>query len=239
MILLFLFLNIEVHSKIDSLSSLLDKAPQLSTILELNRCYLKLSDFDKGIELLKKYEKNSSWEEKPVLLFAIAEDYFFSGRLLEARKEYLLLSTKYPRADITNDALERLYLIESVKENTALLKRLAYALYLFHIGNFDSAEDSLKPLLKSTAGVHACYYLALLYKERGEFPLALSALEESFNTPPAQKMNNALLLYAELLIQLDKKKEAQRILEELLVNIPSSIYAVRARRMLKQELGKE
>jgi tetratricopeptide (TPR) repeat protein len=234
MILLFLFISFELDIKIDSLKASLTQNPQLSTVLELNKCYLSMDEFNEAINLLKEYKNNFKSEEKYVLEFNIADDYFFAGKILEAHEEYLKLVSRYPRSEIANDALERLYLIESARKNMILLKKLAHAICFYQTDQLDTGQDSLKTLLKSEVGAYAYYYLALTYKKKEDFPLSLSALKELNNSFPDHKIHNVFLLIAEIYLQLNNEKEAQEILENLIVEKPTSIYAVRAREMLRE-----
>jgi len=222
-----------MEATIDSLETLLDQNPQIQIVLELNKCYLRTGNYTSGIHLLLEYEKNFNPEEKSVIRFTIGDNYFFAGKMLEAREEYLKLVSRFPQSQVANDALERLYLIEFARKDTVLLKRLAHAIYLYEIKEFDSADDSLKHLLKTTIGPHAYYYLALLYKSNDDLPQALSALEELNENFPEHKIHKAILLIAQIHLHLDNRKEAQKILEDLIIKEPTSIYAARARQMLK------
>lgn len=234
MILLYLLFYLEFDTKIDSLKASLIQNPQLSTVLELNKYYLSMGKFNKAINLLKEYENHFKSEEKSVLDFNIGDDYFFAGKILEARDEYLKLVGRYPHSEIANDALERLYFIESARKNMILLKKLAHAICFYQTDQLDTAQDSLKTLLKSGVGAYAYYYLALTYEKKEDLSLALSAFEELNNSFPDHKIHNVFLLIAEIHLQLNNEKEAQEILENLIVEKPTSIYAVRAREMLRE-----
>ncbi len=234
MIVLYLFLSLELDTKVDSLKASLDHSVQLPTVLELNKCYLYMGKFGEGIELLRRYERYFALEEKSIVLFTIGDNFLFTGKILEARDEYLKLVNHYPHSQIANDALERLYLIETTRKDTVLLKKLAYTLFLYHTDQLHTAEDSLRNLLKTKVGAYAYYYLALLYKKKDDIPLALGALNELNNYFPEHTIHNATLFLAEIHLQSNNKKEARKILEDLIVREPTSIYGVRAREMLKQ-----
>lgn len=233
MILLCVIISTTLESTVDSLETMLMHSPQLETVLALNRCYLQMGDCERGINLLKEYETTFTLNEIPVFLNVLANDYFFCGAMLEAREEYLKLVGRFPQADVANDALERLSLIEYARRDTVLLKKLAHAIYLYEIEQLDSAHNSLKRLLKSAVAPYAYYYLAHLYRKKDDLPQALSALEELNTSFPEHTIYNATLLRANINLKLDRKKEAQEILEDLIVKEPTSIYAVRARQMLK------
>lgn len=234
MILLHLLFSFELAAKIDSLKACIDQNPQLSAILELNEYYLRANRYSEGIALLEKYEEIFESDYKSYLIFNIGDNYFFAGKIIMARNEYLKLVSHYPRSEIANDALERLYLIESVRQDTVLLKKLAYSICLYTTNQLEKAEDSLKTLSSTKLGAYAYYYLALLYKKREELPLALSALNGLYESYPNHSINNAALLLASVYFQVNNKAEAKKILEDLILEKPRSIYAVRAQRLLEQ-----
>jgi tetratricopeptide (TPR) repeat protein len=232
MIIFCIVLTLHIESTIDSLKTELAREPQLNTVFALNDMYLRLGDYVSGIALLKVQENNFTLEEIPLILQAIGDDYLFAGEIVLAREEYLALVGRFPHTDIANDALERLYLIEHARKDTVLLKRLAHALCLYETERFDTARDSLRHLLKTGVGPFAYYYMALIYQEQNELALALGALEELNTAFPHHDIHNAILIRAEIYLALGKQEEARKILEELIVREPTSIYAARARQML-------
>lgn len=233
MIILFLFFTITAQKDIDSLKSLYEHNPGLNTALELNRTYLKNKDFKEAETLMRTVEKKSSKKEQPAVQLTIADNYFFAGDLINAHKQYLQLVASWPGSEIANDALERLYMIEQMKKEPEILKSFAYAHYLIYIRDFKLAEDSLKKLLNSPFSSYAYYLLASLYAQQNKLAMALGTLEELNKKFPDHKIYNAVILEAALFLKANKKKQARALLEELLINKPNSIYAVRARTLLK------
>ncbi|MEO0161928.1 MAG: tetratricopeptide repeat protein, partial [candidate division WOR-3 bacterium] len=140
---------------------------------------------------------------------------------------------KYPNARAANDALERLHLFESVRNDTTTLKRFARAIYLYEIKDWESAQDSLKNLSRTGIGDYAWYYLALIYEKRGEYNQALSALEQLIRDFPASRIHQTRLLVAEIYLKTGKKKEGVKILEELVVKYPNLPVGIRAKERLK------
>jgi len=235
MILLFcICASLGLEAKIDSLEAILNKNIQLPIVLELNKYYLRMGKIDEGNALLQKYERYFPSEGRAAVHFTLGDNHLFGGEILAARDEYLKLVSLYPHSDIANDALERLYLIEATRKDTVLLKRLTNTLYLFYTEQLSAAEDSLKNLLKTKIGPYAYYYLALVYREKDNIPLVLSTLKELNTTFPDHTLHNASLFLAEVYLQTENKKEAQKILEEMMVKEPTSIYGARAREMLKE-----
>jgi TolA-binding protein len=209
--------------------------PNSITVIELNKRYLQRDEFDNGILLLEKYETEFTQAEQPILMYVLANNYFFAGRIVPAREEYIKLISRFPRSEIANDALERIYLIEQARKDTVLLKKLAYAICLLETEQLERGGDSLKVLLKTTIGAYAYYYLALLYYAQDELALALATLQELNTSFPEHTIDTVFLLLAELHVQLSNKKEAREILENLIIKNPGSIYALRARHMLQEQ----
>lgn len=233
MIFILFIITAELQPKIDSLKNLIKNNPQLNLILELNNLYRLSAKFDSGNIVLKEYEKNARPEQRPYLIYNIGENSLFAGKILEAREKYLETVARFSKSEIANEALERLYLIEIGQKDTTLLKRLAKSICLFETAQLDIAEDSLKGLLKTSLGDYSYYYLALVYNGKGDLPLALSALGELNKNSPEHKIHKATFLAAEINLALGNKKNAQKILEDLIIIEPNSIYGVRAREMLK------
>jgi tetratricopeptide (TPR) repeat protein len=236
MILFILFLSLDLSAKIDSLESVVSQYPQLASILELNMCYFLAGKDSLGIELLKKhYDRLDAYANASMSLY-LAHDYLYTGDILKARNEYLKLVSRYASSEFANDALERLYMIEKVRIDTVKFKSLGYSIFLYESDQLDAALDSLKTLIKTPLGDYALYYLALTYMKMDDLAQALSALDELNSSFADHKIHNAIILQAEIYIDLDKIKEARTILEELIVRAPNSIYAVKARALLENRL---
>jgi tetratricopeptide (TPR) repeat protein len=234
MILFCLLFILKSDTTIDSLESILEQNPNFETVIELNKRYLQRDEFDNGIMLVQKYETEFTQAEQPLLMYVLANNYFFAGRVVQAREEYINLTSRFPHSEIANDALERIYLIEQARKDTVLLKKLAYSICLLETEQFERGSDSLKVLLKTTLGAYAYYYLSLLYYVQNELALALATLQELNNSFPGHSIESAFLLLAELHVKLGAKKEAREILENLIIKDPASIYALRARHMLQE-----
>lgn len=235
MIVFLLLQIITTQQQIDSLEAIHKRKPVMDTALLLHKYHLQMNDYERGIEVLTEYEKYAPREEKADILFLRAETYFYRGELVNARAEYLRLVSTYPRDDIANDALERLHMLEALRPDTVLIKKLSHALFLNFTEQTAGAIDTLKILLSTSMGVHAYYHLALIYVNLDDLPLALGALRELDETYPAHHHLGAQLLKAYVYRTLGEKQEARTILEEIIVRNPNSIYAARARKMLEKE----
>jgi TolA-binding protein len=234
MVLFCLLFILGSDTTVDSLKSILEQNPNMLAVIELNKRYLQRDEFDNGIVLLEKYESEFTQAEQPLLMYVLANNYFFAGKVVQAREEYMKLISRFPHSEIANDALERIYLIEEARKDTILLKKLAYSICLLETEQFTRVTDSLKVLLKTTVGPYAYYYLALLYYTDDELALALATIQELNKSFPEHTIAPAFLLLAEIHLKLGTKNEAQKILENLIIKNPSSIYALRARQMLQE-----
>jgi Tfp pilus assembly protein PilF len=125
-----------------------------------------------------------------------------------------------------------LYLIEATRSDTVALKRLGRGLSFFQIQQYETAQDSLKQLLKTRAAPYAFYYLARIYEAQDDLPLATGTLQELNETFPEHAIHTANLYLAELYWRSENPERAREVLEEVVVSAPHSIYAVRAREML-------
>ncbi len=234
MIILFIILSsTELITHIDSLKCRLEQNLNFQELLKLNNAYQHLKMFDSANVFLKKYENRFGFEEQAQLNFLIGDNLLFKGEPLSAREQYLKTVARFSSAKYANEALERLYLLESARKDTVALKRLLHAVYLFEIRETEMAEDSLKALIRTVAGEYALYYLSLVYVAKNELGKALSALEQLNVDYPKNQIYQAKLLMAEICHRSGRKKEARKLLEDLIVKHPNSPAAIRARELLK------
>jgi tetratricopeptide (TPR) repeat protein len=232
MILIVFFLTADLSAKIDSLQTLVHGDPCLAPIIELNNTYFLTGEHDLGIALLRKYYDRLDADANASIALHLADDYLYTGDILKARSEYLKLVTRFAGSGYANDALEKVFMIEKAQVDTIKFKTLGYSIFLYQSGQIEACQDSLKPLIKTGLGDYALYYLALAYMKADDPVQAARALEDLNTSFPTHKINNAVLLQAEVYFALDKIKKARTILENLIVRVPNSIYAVRARAML-------
>lgn len=233
MIVFFIMLNME--ARIDSLENSFVQNRQIETLLEISKCYITTGEYHKSIELLKKNERYFVKDlDKARLMYENGSVYLFAGDVVKAHDTYLRLMSSYPQLDVANDAAERLYLIETAQDDTLQLKKLVNLVRLFETGQYGSAVDSARKLLKTPVGAHAYYYLALAYNSMDDLPLALGTFVELSRVYPEHRIIEAILLQSDIYAALDKKKEAREILEDLIVREPNTIYALKARQRLEK-----
>lgn len=232
MIVFFIFL--QLLTPIDSLKHLVEKEFSFNHIIELNRSFIKSRLFDSANTYLSKYAERFDKEAQAHLNYLIGDNLFFKTELVSAREQYLRTAARFSNTRYANNALERLYLFESSRRDTLLLKRFARAIYLFEINDLRLAEDSLKNLIKTTIGDYVLYYLSLLYTQKNEYHQALSALEQLSKDFPASRIYQAKILTAEMNFKIGREKEAVRILEDLVIKYPNLPVGIRARETLSR-----
>lgn len=232
MILLFIILA-GLQQTIDSLHIELKMNPQMSIITELNTYYVRQGNFSSAISELEKYENVVSWEDQALLHFLIADNYLYAGSLLAARAAYLTIVQRYTRSGIANDALERLYLLETARHDTTTLKQLTYTLSLMYSKQWQDCEDNLKNLINSNLAIHVYYYLAIMYRERDDIPQALSTLKALDQNLPGHHLLSVPVLRGELYLIIKDMESARIILEDFIIKHPNAIQTVRARALLE------
>lgn len=232
MIVFFLLLNIE--ARIDSLEHEFARSRQINTLLELNQCYLITDQYQKSMSLLGQNERHFKNDgDRSRIRFELGNVFMYAGEITKAYDTYLGLMGRYPQLDIANDAAERLYLIETVRDDTLQMKRLVNVVRLYELGHYDEAIDSARVLLRSNVGAHAYYYSALAYRSKGDLSLTLSALDELNARYPDHRIYEALFLQVSAYMIAGELEKAREVLEQLIVNAPNTIYAYRARQKLE------
>jgi tetratricopeptide (TPR) repeat protein len=233
MILLFLLINIE--ARIDSLEDSFARSRTIETLLALNECYLMTDQYQKSMTLLGQNERHFRNDlDGSRIKFELGNVFMYAGEIAKAHETYLGLMGRYPQLDIANDAAERLYLIETVRDDTVQMKRLINVVRLYEIGQYDAAVDSARVLLRSPVGAYAYYYLALAYRGKGDLTLTMAALDELNSRYPEHKIYEAVFLQASVHLILGELKNAEELLEDLIVREPNTIYAYRARQKLEK-----
>jgi len=236
MILFFLVLSIE--TRIDSLEHAFDEKRQIETLLELNQCYIQTGQFHKSMTLLGQNERYFPKDaDRSRIMYQLGNVFMFVGEVNKAHEMYLQLMSRYPRLDIANDVAERLYIIETARDDTVQLKRLSNVIRLYETEQYTPAVDSARVLLKSTVAPYAYLYMALAYRGLGDLTLTLGVLEEMSEKFPEHRIHEAILLAADVYMILGKREDAEEMLKDLIVREPNTIYALKARQKLEKLEG--
>jgi tetratricopeptide (TPR) repeat protein len=237
--MILLLLTFSIATRIDSLEKALDQKRQIETVVELTKCYIATGEYHKSIELLRKNERYFPKDvDKSIILYEQGSVFLFAGDIAKAHDAYLGLLSRYPGLDIANDAAARLYMIEIARDDTVGLRRLVNVVRFYETAQYVVAVDSARVLLQSPVGAYAYYYLALTYQGLGDLPLSVGTLEEMNREHPKHRIFEAALLQADVYILLGKSKNAEEVLEDLIVREPNTIYALKARQKL-ESLKKE
>lgn len=233
MTLLFVACLLTSQDRIDSLRTLILVSPRTEFILELNRLYGQAGQPDSGTALLARYGNIVPVDQRSQLAFQLAENYLYAGRLTDARETYLTTAALDPGSDMANDALERVYLLELGRRDTLELKRLLKVLADEAYGKADSVPPRLRPFLSGPLADIAYFRLGRIAARLGQYAEALAAFAELQRRFPEHTFHQVPLYEAEIHIALGDRAQARTILEDVIVRMPASIYACRAREMLK------
>jgi len=233
MILLFAACLLGYQDQIDSLLTLIRHDPRSEFILELNRLYGRSGQPDSGTALLVRYGNIVPADQRPRLIFQLAENHLYAGRLTEARETYLTAAALDAGSEIANDALERVYLLELGRRDTLELKRLLAVLGDEAYGLLDSLPSRLRPFLSGPLADIAYYRLGRVTARLGQYPEALAAFAELQVRFPGHTFHQVPLYEAEINIALGDSSRARTLLEDVIIRMPESVYACRAREMLK------
>lgn len=233
MIIVFFLLFSDPACDIDSLEAALARETRLSTVLALNTCYLRREDYTKGLELLSRVEEQLPPEDRISIGLQRGDNFLFSGKPLDAREAYLKLVAEHPHDERANDALERLYLIEKTRKDMSLLKRLTRAMGLIHTRQYRMAEDSLLALIRTEASVYAYTFLAQVYIEQDKLPLALTTFKTLAAKFPEHTLDYSRITHGMLYLQTGDTLNAQEVFEDVILRNPGSLYADRAREILR------
>lgn len=232
MIVLLLVLSIE--TRIDSLENAYGQNRELETMLALHECYLMTDQYHKSMSLLGQAERFFLKDtDRSRIMFELGSVFMFLGEISKAYDQYLRLVSRYPKLDIANDAAERLYLIETARDDTVQLKRLVNVVRLYETTQYDTAADSARVLLRTAVGAYAYYYLALSYRGLGDLTLTLGALEELNTEYPDHRIYEAVFVQASVYMILGELASAEEILQDLIVREPNTVYAFKARQKLE------
>ena len=222
------------QDRIDSLLTLIRHDPRTESILELNRLYGQVGQPDSGTALLVRYGNIVPVDQRSQLAFQLAENYLYAGRLTDARETYLTTAALDPGSDLANDALERVYLLELGRRDTLELKRMLNVLAEEAYNRLDSVPPRLRPFLSGPLADIAYYRLGLIAARLKQYPEALAAFAELGRRFPEHTFHQVPLYEAEIRIALGDRAQARAILEDVIIRMPASIYACRAREMLKE-----
>ena len=232
--MIFLLLVLSIETEIDSLENAYTAHRQFETLLVLHECYLLSGQYHKSMSLLGQGERHFRGDTaRSKIMFELGNVFMFVGEMDKAHDQYLRLVSRYPKLDIANDAAERLYLIETARDDTVQLKRLINVIRLIETVQYAAAADSARVLLRTKVGAYAYYYLALAYRGLGDLTLTLGALEALNDEYPEHRIYEAVFLEASVCMILGELVRAEEILQNLIVQEPNTIYAYKARQKLE------
>lgn len=167
------------------------------------------------------------------ILFFRAETKFFTSKIDEALKLYQLVADQYPESSYLNDALERVFFIEDMKEADPMFLQVYISAEKKYIrGDAAGAESALRKLAGMIDGgaprAHVMVRIGdlLLEEERPDEAAEVYREVLDSDTPLAARAGYRL---AGILNQQGRDKEALRQCQKVLDQHPSSYWGRKAR----------
>ncbi len=205
----------------------------------LGEIYLGKNEFDKALEAFKIVSRRSnSNTEKDFAIYNVANIQFYKGNTDSALVMYQKISQD-TKSDVSNDALERIMMIN---ENKELIKGLKlYGEYELELlaNNTQKAAEKLKQIIKEypddNLTMTAHIKLGELYYNNNDYEQAadyLSKLIEKF--PDYVNKDYAYFLAGKSYLMLNNPDKAEKTLTKILVEYPRSVYMNEARKIIRK-----
>jgi tetratricopeptide (TPR) repeat protein len=208
---------------------------------QLSRIYLLKENQDSAEKILnyiiRNYNQIAS-EEVLSAKFNLAEMLFYKGEIDSAKVLYMELSDN-SNSDITNDAIERLILIEQNKELIRGLTLFANALYLDKKKLYNDAIGKLRETIELTQGTNLAERSYILTAEilfrQSRYDSTLSVISEFFReNPKSIYYDQGLLMQAKSYEQKNNRDKAIESYQQIITEYPRSVYLQEARNRIKK-----
>jgi len=174
--------------------------------------------------------------------YLLGKALFYQGRFNEAADNLDEAASDYS-GDISNDAIELSALISACKKDSLSLLDYAKADFLISAGELQKGEDLLKKTAQSGNFFLADasrYRYAELLASSGRYPEAVKLMEEISSLDNSNYADNAYFSLGNIYFYGIKDfRSSKSCFEKLLAAFPQSIFADKAREMIKQITNKE
>ena len=209
--------------------------------VDLASCLIKMDQLEKADSLLTAATSGmKSGAESERASFLKGEIALFTGDYDRAARIYRRLIKDSPGSDFTNNALERLMVIEAEKNDDKYspdLDRFAAGAKARAMGRFEEAAGifSDEAFVKSSIGEQALFAAALTYREADENDLAMMTLKEYVEKyPQGFYVDRALLNLGDLyLLKKETRSLARDAFNKILEDFPDGPVSEQARGRLK------
>lgn len=212
----------------------------VSAYLGLGKIYLVMDNLEKAelsFTKVKEFHRFANAEQKDQALYQSALIAYYIGDIEKSTNAFQLLSLN-PDADISNDVLNKLFIINSNLEKVAALELYAKSELKQFQGKSKEALELLKEVSrlaeKSMLGELALIKSAEIQLKLGDFSSCRVYLSEFYNTYPESKQNDRrIMLTADSYYEEKNFGEALKFYTELITKYPDSIYLQEARTRIR------
>jgi len=177
---------------------------------------------------------------QPVLLRLRADVLLYSGQADSAATVYISSARLSLNQPLTNDAIERAWLIRSdTSPDKAVTRLLSEALHRAAGGDADGAAILLRQACEaaqdSTCRVRLSGELGRMYERAEKFPLAAAVYEDILRSAPQHYLSAEIELRLALLLlnEIGDREGARRHLENIVLNRPEGVITPEARRLMR------
>jgi TolA-binding protein len=203
---------------------------------EVAECALWRGDLDRASGIFRAIGQRDFGEPtKERALFEEARAVYYTGDFAQADSLFKEVAQRYPKGDHVNDALEFSILINTNRDEPAVLKDYAAARWDLRVQDPASAIAKLAELTTSHPGAaiedEAFLLLGRAYRENGDFAAAMDALLRAAARAQVPDLAaDARLARADILANdLGDVPAALQEYEALLLEYPETLAADRAR----------
>ena len=204
--------------------------------LGLGECHILLKRYTLAREVLVPIANRINRFQVPARKL-VGDSYFFSADFDQAAKEYNQVIQISKSDQLTNDALERIVLIQNHQDYLKIpLTDYATALQLYLRGKSDDAlqqcERTLELYPQSTIVDAIWFLMGNIYRKETKITEAINAYQQivTRESPIAAK---ALVNIAEIYRQQDDYTNATATYTTLIANYPENVIVVHARQQLE------
>lgn len=209
--------------------------------LQLGLNYMELGQIEKSREILLEvyeYHIRNNKNLESIVEYNLANSFYFLGSIDSSRSLYERL-TANEKDDISNDALEKIFIIDENQEFPDALKLYAKAEYELFKNNLEDAKLIFRSIYKNykTTKISersAYNYASILFNEK-KYKEVIQFIEDfRFNNANSIYSDKMLILLADSYYLSGDNDKAIEKLKEILIDYSNSIYIQEVRDKIKK-----
>lgn len=212
----------------------------VSGYLELGDIFIRTDNLDKAEQAfnkVKEMHRFASPSQKDIAMYQSALITYFKGEIDKSKNAFELLSLN-PDTDIANDALRKLFIINSNIEKVAGLEIFAKSELKAHQGNFKESLELLNEVIrlgeKSMLGEIALFKAAEIELNSSNYSKSRQYLDKlSTQYPESKQSDKRIMLIADSFFSEENFSDALKYYTELITKHPDSIYLQDARKKIR------